>query len=67
MKLRYERQLPRRGPSTLRPTVTSMPQMAVDACWSVILQRKWENSQSDAEELVCSGLAYLERTAKDQW
>lgn len=31
------------------------------------LQRKWENSQSDAEELVCSGLAYLNRTARDEW
>jgi hypothetical protein len=31
------------------------------------LQRKWENSQSDAEVLVCSGLAYLDRTAKDVW
>jgi hypothetical protein len=31
------------------------------------LQRKWETSQSDAEQLVCSGLAFLDRTAKDQW
>ncbi len=31
------------------------------------LQRKWENSQSDAEVLVCSGLAYLDRTVKDEW
>ncbi len=31
------------------------------------LQRKWGNSQSDAEVLVCSGLAYLDRTAKDEW
>jgi hypothetical protein len=31
------------------------------------LQRKWQNSQSDAEELVCSGLAYLNRISKDEW
>jgi hypothetical protein len=31
------------------------------------LQRKWENSQSDAEALACSGLAYLDRTPKDAW
>jgi hypothetical protein len=31
------------------------------------LQRKWESSQSNAEALVCSGLAYLDRTAKDAW
>ncbi|MEA2985655.1 MAG: hypothetical protein QOD94_1909 [Alphaproteobacteria bacterium] len=31
------------------------------------LQRKWENNQSDAEGLVCSGLAYLDRTAKNEW
>ena len=30
------------------------------------LQRKWGNSRSDAEHLVCSGLAFLE-TPKDQW
>jgi hypothetical protein len=29
------------------------------------LQRKWKNS--DAEGLVCSGLAYLRRTTKDEW
>jgi hypothetical protein len=31
------------------------------------LQRKWKNSRSDAEGLVCSGLAYLCRTTKDEW
>jgi hypothetical protein len=31
------------------------------------LQRKWENRQSHAEALVCSGLAYLDRTTKDAW
>jgi hypothetical protein len=31
------------------------------------LQRKWQNSQGDAEALVCSGLAYLRRTTKDEW
>jgi hypothetical protein len=31
------------------------------------LQRIWENSQRDAEVLVCSGLAYLDRTARDPW
>jgi hypothetical protein len=31
------------------------------------LQRKWENSPSDVEGLVCSGLAYLRRTAQDEW
>jgi hypothetical protein len=31
------------------------------------LQRKLENSQSDAEHLVCSGLAYLDRIREDQW
>ena len=31
------------------------------------LQRNWQNSQSDAGVLVCAGLAYLNRTAKDQW
>ena len=32
------------------------------------LRRTWENSQSEAEVLVCSGLAYLDRTAKkNQW
>jgi hypothetical protein len=36
MKLRYGRQLPRLGPSTLRLIVTSTPPMAVDAYWSVI-------------------------------
>jgi hypothetical protein len=31
------------------------------------LQRKWESAQANAEELVCSGLAYLDRTPKDEW
>jgi hypothetical protein len=31
------------------------------------LQRKWENSRTDAEGLVCSGLAHLRMTAKDEW
>jgi hypothetical protein len=31
------------------------------------LQSKWENSPSDAEVLVCSGLAYLDRTTEDEW
>jgi hypothetical protein len=31
------------------------------------LQRKWESAQNNAEELVCSGLAYLDRTPKDEW
>ena len=31
------------------------------------LQRKCANSRSDAEELVCFGLAYLDRTVKDDW
>ena len=31
------------------------------------LQRKRELSQGNAEVLVCSGLAYLDRTAKDEW
>ena len=36
MKFRYERRLPRLGPSTLQLIVTLTPRMAVDACWSVI-------------------------------
>ena len=31
------------------------------------LERKWENCRSDPEALVCSGLAYLNRGAKDEW
>jgi hypothetical protein len=31
------------------------------------LQWKWQNSRTDAEGLVCSGLAYLRMTAKDEW
>jgi hypothetical protein len=31
------------------------------------LQGRWEASQSDAEELTCSGLAYLDRLPKDEW
>jgi hypothetical protein len=31
------------------------------------LRRKWENSRSESEGLVCSGLAYLCRTTKDEW
>ncbi len=31
------------------------------------LQGRWEVSQNDAEELTCSGLAYLDRIPKDEW
>jgi hypothetical protein len=32
------------------------------------LQRSWaEASQSETEELTCSGLAYLDRVPKDEW
>jgi hypothetical protein len=31
------------------------------------LQQRWEASQSNAEELTCSGLAYLDRIPKDEW
>jgi hypothetical protein len=31
------------------------------------LQRSLEASQSETEELTCSGLAYLERVPKDEW
>jgi hypothetical protein len=31
------------------------------------LQRRLEASESETEELVCSGLAYLERVPKDPW
>jgi hypothetical protein len=31
------------------------------------LERKWENCQGDPEALVCSGPAYLNRAARDEW
>ncbi len=31
------------------------------------LQQKWERGQGNAGELVCSGLAYLDRTIQDEW
>ena len=31
------------------------------------LQRSLEASQSETEELTCSGLAYLDRVPKDEW
>ncbi len=31
------------------------------------LQGRWEASQGETEELTCSGLAYLDRFAKDEW
>jgi hypothetical protein len=31
------------------------------------LQGKSEARQSNAEELTCSGIAYLERFPKDEW
>jgi hypothetical protein len=31
------------------------------------LERKWDTCQGDPEALVCSGLAYLNRAARDEW
>jgi hypothetical protein len=54
----------RLGPSTWQRTATSTPRTGE---LELHLEGKLEANQSDAEELTCCGLAYLDRIPRDEW
>ena len=64
--MKSERPLIQLGPSTrLTPRVDARD--GGDACLSAICKEDRQRRQSDAEELTCLGLGYLERIPKDEW